>query len=566
MKREPTKLTETVFDVLVIGGGIYGAALARSAALQNLRVALIEQNDFGGGTSANSLKIIHGGLRYLQHFDVPRMRESINARRRLLKIAPHLVRPLPCLIPTYEFGLRSQPIMALALAINNIISWDRNRGLSDHLRIPQGKTISKKECSRIISSTVVSGLNGGAVWHDALVANSERLNLEFVISAVNLGACAVNYVQASSYLSENNRVIGVSACDRLNNEQFDIRANWTVNAGGAWDYSLSDSISWRPEKPRAWAKAINILTKRSIFDGYAVGLPSSKSHFDKDAVLNKGTRDFFFVPWRDGTMIGTTYKKYKGTVKDCCVEKEDIGNFVKEVNQIAPSIELETNDICFAHVGLLPADETDWDSSADVQLKKKNIVIDLEKINNTQGLIIVSGIKYTTANQVADKIMQIITARIGQKMLSTDQEPPLLGGEISTVKTSDSCFTDKIKPAHDQLSISKEDIIKHLKNQYGNSYHKILSYLEEDTAYAELISEHQPTIQAEVIHGIREEMAHSLMDVLMRRTELGSFGHPGKPALKKCAELLAKELGWDEQRTTHEIDEVESFYQSRGQF
>lgn len=567
MERDPTKLIETVFDVLVIGGGIYGAALARAAALQNLRVALIEQFDFGSGTSANSLKIIHGGLRYLQHFDIFRMRESISARRRLLKIAPHLVRPLPCLVPTYGFGLRSQPVMALALALNDIISCDRNRGLSEDSKIPRGKTISQSECSQILPTTIVSDSNGGAVWHDALVTNSERLNLEFIISAVDLGACAVNYMRASSYLIEKDRVIGVSACDSITNKQLNIKAEWTINAGGAWDYSLLNSISWQPEKPRAWAKAINVLTKRSFFNGYAVGLPSSKRQTDRDAVLNKGTRDFFFVPWRGGTMIGTTYKRYDGAVQDCCVEKEDVEGIVDEVNQIVPEIRLKVSDVCFSHVGLLPAYEENQNPNTDVQLKKKDMVIDLKKINNTHGLILVSGIKYTTAHEVADRVLQIITAKTGLKSFFNNQEPPLPGGNICLLNMHSSHCLEKIRLTTENLPVSKKDIvINHLKNQYGSFFYKILSYIEEDVAFAELVSEQQPIIAAEIIHSVREEMANTLMDVLVRRTELGSFGHPGTFTLEKCAELIAKELGWDDQRINQEVNEVETFYKSRGQF
>jgi glycerol-3-phosphate dehydrogenase len=567
MKRDPKKLIETVFDVLVIGGGIYGAALARAAALQNFRVALIEQFDFGSGTSANSLKIIHGGLRYLQHFDIFRMRESISARRRLLKIAPHLVRPLPCLVPTYGFGLRSQPVMALALALNDVISYDRNRGLSRDSRIPRGKTISQRECSQVLPNTIVAGSNGGAVWHDAIVTNSERLNLEFVMSAVDLGACALNYMRASSYLLDKDRVIGVSACDSLTNKQFNIKAKWTINAGGAWDYSLLNSISWRPEKPRVWAKAINVLTKRTFFNSYAVGLPSSKRQTDRDAVLNKGTRDFFFVPWRGGTMIGTTYKRYDGAVQDCCVEKADIESIVNEVNQIVPEIKLKVSDICFSHVGLLPAYEENQNSPAEVQLKKKDIIIDLKKVNNTHGLILVSGIKYTTAHEVADKVLRIITATTGQKSFFNNQEPPLLGGNISLLEMNDIHFQKKIRLVTKLLPASKkETIVSHLKNQYGKLFYKILSYIEEDVIFAELVSEQPPIIAAEVIHGVREEMANTLMDVLVRRTELGSFGHPGTSTLEKCAGLLAKELGWDDQRITHEINVAENFYKLRGQF
>lgn len=200
MKRNLEELSNTQFDVLVIGGGIYGACVAYEATLRGLSVALVEKQDFCGATSANSLKTIHGGLRYLQHADFKRMRESIYERRTLMKIAPHLVHPLPVLVPTYGHGLKGIEAMTVALKINDLVSCDRNLGLPDPQKhIPTGRTLSPTECLNTLPGISADGLTGGAIFHDAQVYNSERLVLAYLQSATQLGLRVANYLEVTGF-------------------------------------------------------------------------------------------------------------------------------------------------------------------------------------------------------------------------------------------------------------------------------------------------------------------------------------------------------------------------------
>ena len=299
------QLQDRPFDILVIGGGIYGATIAHAAAEQGLKVSLIDKGDFGHSTSSNSLKIIHGGLRYLQQLDVRRMRESIKSRRQLTACAPHLVEPLQCIVPTRGYGLRSRPVMSVALALNDLVSWDRNRGLDSEHRLPSGHTVSAEQCLRMIPGLDRDRVTGGAIWFDAIALSTERLNLSFVTSAATLGAAVANYVRADGYIFAKGSIVGAKVEDVLTGEKFDIRATLVINASGPWANDFSNSVSGlRKKTPVSWIRATNIVIKHRLFGDYAVGL-SAGNYTDRAAIAKKGTRDLFFVPWRSGTIVGT---------------------------------------------------------------------------------------------------------------------------------------------------------------------------------------------------------------------------------------------------------------------
>src|SRR5688572_30241324 len=179
MRRDIPRLADTTFDLLIVGAGIYGACVAWDACLRGLSVAVVDQDDFGAATSANSLGIVHGGLRHLARGDLPRMLESTRERSALLRIAPGLVEPLPVLVPTYRDISRGRLAHGLALAVNDLVSWSRNRGLEPDRRIPRGRLISQEECLRLFPAFSIEGLTGGALWYDARLRHPERLTLSF---------------------------------------------------------------------------------------------------------------------------------------------------------------------------------------------------------------------------------------------------------------------------------------------------------------------------------------------------------------------------------------------------
>src|SRR5688500_6169422 len=294
MKRNLERLANQKFDVLVVGGGVHGACTAWNAALRGLSVALIERGDFGSGTSQNSLKIIHGGLRYLRDGNLPRIRTMARERTTWMKIAPHLIHPLPCLLPTTEKMSRSRLAMGLALMANDFLSFDRNQLADPEKDLFDGMIVSQRELSRILPGYDVSTSTGAAVWYDAQIYNSERLLLEFILSAVDAGAEVANYVEAISFLQRDNRIIGVRAKDVQTGEFFDIQSKLVINCAGAWMDCLLEKAALRSEY--ATSIAMNVIVDQ-VWSDVAVGLTSQPLNGKHPQVL-------FIVPRSEERRVG----------------------------------------------------------------------------------------------------------------------------------------------------------------------------------------------------------------------------------------------------------------------
>ena len=376
MKRNIDALKNQLFDVLIIGGGIHGAATARECACRGLKTALIERNDFGGATSANSLKIIHGGLRYLQHLNIKRMRESIESRRIVSVLAPHLIKALGCVIPNSGNGLQSNFLMRIGLLINDCIAFDRNNGIAEQCQIPGGKVISLARCKELFPTIDWEGMAGGSLWYEAFVLNSERLTLSFVQEAVRNGACVANYVEMQELIVEDGSVSGCRTVDSLLDDTFAVKARTVVMTGGAWNDPLLKKIRPAEKKPTYWAKAVNIIVRKPLFQEYAIGLTGEVNYQDQDAVLKKKGRFFFFVPWRGYTVIGTTYKRFDKIPDQLTADKKDIEELLTEVNAIHPTARLTIADVTNVHAGLVPMSSQFGDKNGDVQLEKETMVME----------------------------------------------------------------------------------------------------------------------------------------------------------------------------------------------
>ena len=555
MKRNLAELSHKVYDLVIIGGGIYGASAAWDAASRGLSVALIEKGDFGGATSSNSLKIIHGGLRYLQHADFKRMRESIHERMVLMRIAPHLVHPLPCVMPTYGHALKGKEVMALALFLNDLAGFDRN-GLHDPQKhLPRGRVISKAECQKLIPGVEEKGLTGGALWYDCHVYNSERMLLSYLHSAVAKGAHVANYVQATGFLTKDGRVFGIKARDIFTESEFDLRARLVINNTGPWvNNVLGLATVLHSGKKILLSKTMNLVLRRQIIPKYAVGVPSKFEFTDSDAVLNKGSRLLFMKPWRNVTVVGTTHAPYHGEPENFRVTEKDVQEFIDELSAAYPAAGLSRADVAFFNGGLLPMEGFNA-RTGDVRLLKQYILRDHQAEDGLAGLLTVVGVKFTTARDVAERSIDLAMRKLGAPFRkSRAQQTPIHGGQIER-------FEDYL---HDEAKKRpyglKPAVVNHLVQNYGANYSELLHCCEENSGWKETLGAGAEVLQAEVIHGIREEMALKLADVVMRRTELGTAGPPSKEALHKCAHLMAAELGWNQTRVQDEIAEVEALY------
>ena len=539
MEREIEKIATTEYDVVVVGGGIQGIAIAREGARRGLSVALLERNDFGGATSANSQRMIHGGVRYLQHADFSRLRRSVRERRELMSQAPHLIYPIPILVPTYGHGMNSRFVIRSGLWLYEALSWDRNRGIEPARHIPRHRALSRSRCLEDEPGVARKGLTGAVVFHDAITRNSERLTLAFAQAAVQAGADLANYAPVEELLVEGSQVRGVRARDSLSGQSITVRSRLVLNAAGPWTGELTGL-----EVPLI--RALVILT-RSINDSYALAIQSRE--IDSHAVVRRGGRHYFMTPWRGYCLAGMGEQPYNGDPESNRVKKRDIINLVEEINEAFPAAKLDFEDVKRVFTGLLPAAEGN-----DTALSRRDQVVDHERSGGLSGLISVIGVKYTTARSLARKVIDLGFLKLGRE--GRPHEPSTLTGmamcDLEEFLREAERHRDKTVDA---------DTVRELIYLYGTDYRSVLALLDEDAGWGERISSRPLLVGAQIAYAIREEMAVKLSDVVLRRTELGMFGMPEKDALRRCAELMGRELGWDEARLEGEISEVESEYE-----
>jgi glycerol-3-phosphate dehydrogenase len=548
MKRDLGSLAGSEYDVAVVGGGIYGICAAYEAARRGLSTCLVERGDFVGATSSNSLKVVHGGLRYLQHGDLRRMRESIAERARLLRLAPHLVRPLPFVLPTYGHGLRGKEVMRVALLLNDLIGFDRSAGVEPARRIPRGRVVGLSEVRELIPDLKLQGLTGGAVWYDGQVRNTERLAFGFLHAAVAAGASCANYVDATGLLVRDGAVCGMKLTDRLAGQDLELRARTVLNAAGPWLDRLPGTLSSVPRTRFHPSKAMNLVTRRLLPGDHAVGFTVPTKFRDRDALINKGSRVFFVVPWGQYSLIGTRHLRYSGEPEQFRITEEDVELFLDEINLVCPSASLSRSDVLAVLGGMLP--ETPGNSSGEVQLLKHRRIHD-HGPEGARGLFSIVGVKWTTARRVAEEAVDAAEARLRQgKPPSRPVEQRLPGGDIEDFER----FVDQ---AERPAGIAPGSM-RHLLENYGTAYRQVLSYTRRDPALASAIVEGSPVIAAEVLHGVEREMAQHLGDVVLRRTALAAGGHPGREALLRCADLMGSSMNWSPAQREAELDATDS--------
>jgi glycerol-3-phosphate dehydrogenase len=558
MKRDLAQLSNNIFDLCIIGGGIYGACTAWDAVNRGLSVALVDKGDFGHATSANSAKIVHGGFRYLQHGDLVRIRESIKERRTLLRIAPYLVRLMPCLMPTYGHGLMGPEVLRMALAVYDLIGWDKNRGLNDpHRQVPPGRILSRQECLHLVPGIREDGLTGGAIWYDGQMVNTERLTLAFVRSAAQAGAVVANYVRITGLIREGSRVIGIHANDSLSGQTFEIRGHLVVNASGPWVGRVLEQAG--AKRPAAWqfCKTMNLIVRRPLVDGHAlvVGTPARLQDglMDRDALIRRDHRFLYMSPWRAHTIIGSPHVRYEGDPDDMQTTPEEIQGFLDEVNHAYPAARLTFDDVSFVHQGLLPITTRAAALNA-VELAKHALLTDHAR-DGLKGLISVLGVKYTTARLVAERTIDLVFRKLGYRYpKSVTAARPVYGGAIDLLEK----FVSQEVAA--RPSNVGAETIRHLIEQHGSEYRSILRLVQENPVLGQPLSEATLVIGAEVIHAVRFEMAQRLADVVFRRTDLGSSGSSGDACVKSCARIMAEELGWDDARIQRELREVDGVF------
>ena len=556
MKRNLEALANEEYDLVVIGAGIYGVTTAWDASLRGLKVALIDKGDFASATSANSLKTMHGGLRYLQTADLKRFRESVHERMVLMRIAPNFVYPLPVMMPTYSWKLKSRPVMACGLLANDILAIDRNRLSDPHKYVPGSHTMSSKKVKELIPGYDKYNMNGGALWYDCQAYNTERFALHFVISAVKQGLNAANYVKADGMVITDGAVTAVKAVDELTGKTFEIKTKMVVNNAGPWVDKVLQDVSGKDAAPKfQLSSAMNLVIDRDLMGEYAAGLSGPWHHTFASGKEYNGFRILFFAPWRGKTIIGTNHLPYKGDADTFKVTEAEIVDFLKTVNTAHPGANLKREEISYFYSGFLPMTGTS-PKTGEVKLEPHYKLYDHSKTDKVDGIVTVVGVKYTTARDVARKTVDLVYKKLKRRVVACQTEKVrLYGGNIDLF---DDFLTANITSQPFGLG---EAAMQHLSYNYGSAITEILDYGEQDEALMKLMPESDEVVRAEILHGVREEMAMKLADVVMRRTDLGSASCPADATLATAADIMGAELGWDESRKSAEIEATKKIYQ-----
>ena len=535
---------------------MFGACVAWSAILRGYSVAVIDKGDFAQATSSNHFKFIHGGIRYLQHVDIARLRESSRERSALIRIAPHLAYPMPIVLPTYGHGKKGKLIMQAGMLAYDVLTADRNRGIPDSTRqTPMGSTLGREEVVGRFPGVKKEGLTGAAVFHDGQMYNPSRLVLSFLKSAVLKGATAVNYAEADRLLKQGNRVTGCSVRDTLTGERYDVRARVTVNAAGPWAARLLSkeaSLQFSP-KP-SFSRDLAFVVDRSISSTQALGC-QAQSH-DSDALLDRGARHLFLVPWRGKTIVGVWHRYSKASPDRISVSKEELGGFLREINEAYSGLDLRLQDIRLINTGLiLFGSEDDQASSSDHSFAKRSVLVDHTKFG-VDGLISLVGARATVARGAGDDTLDLIDRKFGsKKRKSTSEWEKIHGGDFDD-------FGRLIAEIGKRLPIAGNDLARAVAHNYGAAYPELLE-CAPDASYLEPMGTSK-VLRVEALHAVRREMATSLADIVFRRTELGTGGDPGADAVQAAADIAGKELGWDDTMRESQIRGVRAILENRG--
>jgi glycerol-3-phosphate dehydrogenase len=523
--RNLERLATEVFDLVVIGGGITGAGIARDAAMRGMKVALIEKGDFASGTSSRSSKLIHGGLRYLKQLDIKLVKESLFERERLLRLAPHLVHPAPFLIPIYS-GWMERLELRIGLKGYDLLAGDT--------ALPHHRNLSAEEVLHEEPLLRQDHLAGGFVYYDCLVDDG-RLTLATIKSAHEQGAVVTSYTRAVA-LGESDGLSRVGFCEVMTGAEGETRARVLVAAAGPWTDELLQ-LHDHPEPMLRPTKGVHIVFPRNRLALRQVVVAPTE---DK--------RILFVVPRGDFTYVGTTDTDYSGSLDKVLVEASDVDYLLQALDFCFPSLHLRAADIVSAWAGLRPLVREEGAPSA--------VSRDYRMTFHEDGLAVIAGGKLTTYRNMAKSLLNLILKNYAHRLPGTFRpcqtaESALTGGEMAEFP---SYLKAQSLGLMGRWGLSRRTA-EHLIESYGRSHLDILALALQDKELMEPLAPGCPVLRAEVVHAVEEEMALTLEDFMARRTGLLHFdANCGMGVAEEVSRLMSRLLGWDRGRRKAEIE------------
>jgi len=521
------ELTGAPFDVLVVGAGINGVGIAQDAALRGLRVALLEQDDLCSGVSAWSGRLVHGGLRYLEQYDFALVHESLSERERLFKLAPHLVKPKPLMVPIYKHNRRPGWMVELGM-----IAYD---SLSLRKTPPMHRRLSTKRTRKRFAGAGTDGLSGSVVFYDGQVENAERLIVEIAVDAQAAGAVIATHVKVDAPLVQSGKVTGVKATDQLTGESFEVRASLVYNvAGAAIDRLVADPSL--PEQPR-----LNGGTKGShLIVGPFPGAPTDVVYYES----RLDGRLVLIIPWRGKYMIGTTDIRFD---EDPDLARCDIGEvdyLLGEVNSLIPDANLTLDDVLYTFSGVRPLPYVP--DKAESSVPRSHVLHD-HSDTGLPGLITVVGGKLTTYRQLAQDAVDDAYKRLGRTAPPVPtRQRKFIGAQFADLDSLSAALTARTGLSPDQ--------VKRLVDLYGSRSFAVWQVAEQQPELKKVVDP-SGVLAAELIYAVDVDLARTLTDVLARRVMIAFEPNHGLDSIDTLAGVLAKRLGWDDAATAAQIAE-----------
>jgi glycerol-3-phosphate dehydrogenase len=513
------------FDIVVIGAGINGAGIARDAAMRGLKVLLLDKGDVGGGTTGWSTRLVHGGLRYLEHGELGLVRESLRERERLLAIAPHLVKPLPMLIPIYERNERGKLTIRAGMLAYDLLSFDKS--LSRHKMLSPAETLERAP------GLSPEGLRGAALYYDAQVEYPERLTLENALSAREHGAKVLTYARVERLETQAGRVRAVEYTD-LSGTTTRAQAELFINVAGPWvDEVLSETDGATFPRLIGGTKGSHIVTRR--FDG--APLDALYVEAEEDG------RPFFIIPWNDLYLIGTTDIRFEGELDSVKADEAEIDYLLRETNRVIPGSGLTRRSVLYTYSGVRPLPFRE-DETRNAGITRRHFVHD--HAPRLENLLSIIGGKITTYRNLSEQTVNLVFKKLRRQIPpSRTAHEPLPGASTSDFPS----FAENFRREHQLPGTVQE----HLLRVYGTRATEVLLMAAEHPELLEPLDAATDTIRAEVLFAFRREMAVTLTDCLLRRTMTGIGAGAGFGADEAAAAVARQYLGWDEARAEREI-------------
>jgi glycerol-3-phosphate dehydrogenase len=539
------------FDVIVVGAGINGAGIARDAAMRGLRVLLLDKGDIASGTTSWSGRLIHGGLRYLEHFEIPLVRESLRDRERLLHMAPHLVRPLGFLVPIYGYMKRGPLMIRLGMIAYDVLSFDKS--MANHSMFNSEEALEREP------GLNPEGLKGAAFYYDAQAEYAERIAVENAVSAREHGAIILTYAKVERLLVESGAVTGVQFTDVLGGGTYEARAPVTLNVTGPWVDEVLEGMGYPESRMMGGTKGSHI-----IVDPFP-GAPKGETLYVE---TRKDGRPYFINPWNGRYLIGTTDIRYEGDLDRVVADEDEIDYLLDETNRLIPQARLTREDVVFTYSGVRPLPYSPEGEEGGIT--RSHVVYDHEEGRSVaggrlevqgggpgaEGLLSIVGGKLTTYPTLSRQTVDMVYDKLDREAPeSRTDKVPLPGAAVEDFESFAAEF--KVR------SGLTDELAERLLRLYGARAPDVLELAGDDPSLRMPLSPSATVetglIGAEVLYAFRHELAQTLSDVLLRRTMVGLGPKVGLDVDEAASQVAVKHLGWDDERAQGEVQDFRGF-------